>query len=111
MFHKAITLNRVRDHVKVREGSDSIDLTVDGDPYRMVTGLNEAMDKMKAVPKDADAETVTEAAMFFAGVIFGEEQAAKLLAFYKGQAECVVGVCGQYLAQRLAKLIEKAQKK
>jgi len=111
MFRKAITLNRVRDHVKIREGSDSIDLFVDADPYRMVTGLNAAMDKMKAVDKDADAETVKEVAMYFAGVIYGDEQAEKLLDFYAGQAECVVGVCGQYLAQRLAKLIEKAQKK
>ena len=111
MFKKAISLNRVRDRVKFREGAESIELRVDADPYRMVTGLNDAMDKMKAVDKDTDAETVKEAAMYFAGVIFGDEQAQRLLDFYAGQPDCVVGVCGQYLALRLTKLIEKAQKK
>lgn len=111
MFKKAISLNRVRDRVKFREGAESIELRVDADPFRLVSGLNAAMEKMKAVKDETDAEAVKNAALYFAGVMFGDEQAQRLLDFYAGQPDCVVGVCGQYLALRLTKLIEKAQKK
>ena len=72
------------------------------------------MESYKAYPCPAVTEKKTKRELlldFFAGVIFGEEQAKALLDFYHNNAGCVVNVCGQYFSNRLRGLIEKAQKK
>lgn len=106
-----ISLHRVHDRVKIAEGSDSLALHVDGDPMRMVAGLSQAQKIMQALNEKSTAEDEKKAALYFAGVIFGQEQAEKLLAFYRDDAGCVINVCGKYFSSRLARLIEKAQKK
>ena len=106
-----LTLNRVHDVVRVREGGDSITLRVDADANRMVAGLSHAQDVLKAVPADATAEQRQTAIMYFATVIFGKEQAEKLLEFYNNAPDCVLAICGQYFSTRLMKKITKAQKK
>lgn len=109
MFH--ISLNRVHDTVKINEGDDSMILKVDGDPMRMVAGLSAAQKKLQALTKDSTDEESLEAALFFASVIFGKEQAEKLVAFYHEDAGCVISVCGQYFSERLSKLIVRLQKR
>ena len=42
-----MTLNRVYDNVAIREGSEKLLLTVNGDAMRMVAGLNNAQRKMQ----------------------------------------------------------------
>ena len=113
MFGKSyeITLNRVHDRIIIREGDESISLSVNGDAMRMVAGLNKAQQKMLALKDDSDNETVMEAAEYFAKVIFGQEQANKLLEFYADDPGCVITVCGQYFKNRLAGKIAKVQKK
>ena len=37
-----ITLNRVRDHIVIREGTDELKLTVDADPRIIVSALQRA---------------------------------------------------------------------
>lgn len=113
MFGKGykITLNRVHDTVTVREGDESIKLTVNGDSMRMVAGLNKAQKKMLELDDNATDEQVKECAEYFAAVIFGKEQAAQLMAFYADDPGCVISVCGQYFKNRLAGKIAAVQKK
>lgn len=106
-----MTLNRVHDTISVREGDETIKLTVNGDAMRMVAGLEKARKKMTELPDDADDETVRETAKFFASVIFGQEQAEKLMTFYADDPGCVITVCGQYFKDRLAGKITEIQKK
>ena len=77
----------------------------------MVAGLNTAQKKMVALNDESTDEEVREAAEFFATVIFGQEQAKKIMAFYADDPACVVSVCGQYFKDRLAKKIAAVQKK
>ena len=97
-----MTLNRVHDTITVREGTERLTLTVNGDAMRMVAGLNKAQAKMKGVTEATPDEEVKEVAEYFAAVIFGKEQAAKLMAFYAEDPGCVITVCGRYFGERLA---------
>ena len=106
-----LTLNRVHDRVAIKEGDERLELRVDADPMRMVAGLTEAQRRLKTVTEDMGDEEKTGIAQYFAGVIFGTDQAAKLLDFYHGDAACVIMICGQYFSGRLANLIDKAQRK
>lgn len=113
MFKKKneITLNRVHDTINIREGSDVLKLTVNGDPMRIVAGLNRAQEKLKDITDETTVETVKETAVFLASVIFGQEQAGKLMEFYADDPACVISVCGQYFRERLADKISAVQKK
>ena len=106
-----ITLNRIHDRVRITEGDEHLDLRVDADPMRMVAGLTEAQRRLKAVNDEMSAAERNEITVYFAGVIFGADQAAQLMDFYHGDEACVINVCGQYFQNRLAKLIAKAQKR
>ena len=112
MFGKyKLTLNRVYDNIVIKEAGEKLYLTVNGDAMRMVAGLNRAQAKLLELKDDSDDETVKEAAEYFASVIFGNEQAKKLMDFYADDPGCVIAVCGQYFSKRLAGKIAKAQKK
>ena len=106
-----MTLNRVHDTVTIREADEKITLAVNGDAMRMVAGLNKAQEKMKALANDTPTEQVKEVAEYFASVIFGKEQAAKLMAFYADDPGCVISVCGQYFKERLADKISAVQRR
>lgn len=113
MFRRGykLTLNRVHDVVTIKEGDEKITLTVNGDSMRMVAGLTKAQQKMKDITPETPDEQVRETAEYFAAVIFGKEQAEKLMAFYADDPGSVITVCGQYFKQRLAAKITKAQKR
>lgn len=113
MFGKGykMTLNRVHDAVTIKEGDETLKLTVNGDAMRMVAGLNKAQKKMLELDDNATDEQVKECAEYFAAVIFGKEQAAQLMAFYADDPGCVISVCGQYFKNRLAGKIAAVQKK
>jgi len=106
-----ITLNRIHDRVRIVEGDERLELRVDADPMRMVAGLNEAQRRLREISDESAPEIQHDASLYFAGVIFGQEQAQKLMEFYHDDAACVINVCGRYFSGRLAKMIEKAQKK
>lgn len=106
-----MTMNRVHDKVTVREGDEHITLVVNGDAMRMVAGLNKAQQKMKELDENSSDEAVKDAAEYFAAVIFGKDQAEKLMEFYADDPGCVITVCGQYFKARLAAKIAKVQKK
>lgn len=106
-----ISLNRIHDRVRITEGDEHLDLRVDADPMRMVAGLTEAQRRLHTISEEMAKEQRTEITRYFAGVIFGADQAEQLLDFYHGDEACVIDVCGKYFSGRLAKLIEKAQKK
>ena len=105
-----LSLNRIHDTVKITEGQDHLVLKVNGEPRRMVAGLSQAQKMLTAIGDDSTEEEVRKAAEFFSGVIFGTEQAAKLMEFYRNDCGCVINVCGRYFAERLKGLIIKAQK-
>jgi hypothetical protein len=106
-----ISLHRVHDRVKITENGESLALYVDGDPMRMVAGLAQAQKIMQGLNEESTEEEQKNAALYFADVIFGKQQAEKIMEFYHGDAGCVINVCGQYFSKRLNKLIVAAQKK
>ena len=106
-----VSLNRVHDIVRIREGNDSLRLYVDGDAMRMVAGLNEAQKILKTLNAESTDEDRLAAAEYFAEVIFGKDQADQLVSFYRDDPICVINLCGTYFRDRLGKLIEKAQKR
>lgn len=106
-----MTLNRVHDSVTVREGDEKITLTVNGDAMRIVAGLTKAQAKMKELKDDSPDDVVRECAEYFAAVIFGKDQAEKLMAFYADDPGCVITVCGRYFSERLAGKISDMQKR
>ena len=109
--HSDVSLGIVRDTVKFTESGDSITLTVCADPQRLVQGLSKARELMMLVTDDTPKEEQITAAKFIATVIFGSEQAEKLMDFYFGEPACVINVCGKYFAEKLSGLIIKEQKK
>lgn len=106
-----ISLNRVHDRVRIVEGDERLELRVEGDAMRMVAGLNEAQKRLRGLTDASTGEEQRDAALYFAGVMFGDEQAKALLEFYHDDTACAINVCGRYFSGRLAKLIEKAQRK
>lgn len=111
-----ISLNRVHDTIKIKENGETLTLTVNADPMRIVAGLNKAQEKLTALvnAKEGDEptpEAMKDCAEYFAAVIFGAEQARALMAFYANDAACVINVCGQYFRERLAGKISAVQKK
>ena len=106
-----LTLNRVHDMVRINEGGEILELTVNGDSFRMVAGLNKAQAKMKDLSEDSTEEQIKDAAEYFAAVIFGKEQAKELMRFYADDPGCVITVCGNYFRERLAGKIAAVQKK
>lgn len=112
MFGKyEITLHQIHDRITVREGNDRLSLVVNGDPMRLVGGLNKAQKKMQELNESATDEQIIECAEFFASVIFGDTQAKELMKFYADDPGCVITLCGRYFKERLADKIAKAQKK
>lgn len=108
-----LTLNRVHDTVKITENGETLTLVVNGDPMRMVAGLNKAQEKLSALVngEEPSDDEMKEAAEYFAAVIFGIEQARKLMTFYAGDAACVINVCGTYFRERLGDKITKMQRR
>ena len=109
-----ITLNRVHDTIRIRENGEILPLTVSADPMRIVSGITKAQKKLTAVvnaENEPTEEELKEAAEYFATVIFGREQAQKLMAFYNNDAACVINVCGTYFRERLGNKIAQMQKK
>lgn len=106
-----MTLNRIYDTITIREGGEKLPLTVNGDAMRMVAGLTKAQAKMKELTEESTDEDVKGCAEYFAAVIFGQEQAAKLMAFYADDPGCVITVCGRYFKDRLAGKISAMQKR
>lgn len=116
LFRKGydISLNRVHDTVRINENGETLTLTVSADPMRIVAGLNKAQKKLTDLvsgESEPSVEEMVDAAEFFASVIFGQEQAKKLLEFYNNDAACVINVCGSYFRERLAQKISRMQKK
>lgn len=107
-----VTLNRIHDTIKIVENGEKLPLVVNADPMRIVAGLNVAQEKMTELVKgNPTEEEMKAAAEYFAAVIFGTEQAKKLMEFYAGDAACVINVCGKYFRDRLSGIIAKAQKR
>lgn len=106
-----LSLNRVHDRIRIVEGDERLELRVDGDPMRMVAGLNEAQKRLCGLTEESSEEEQRDAAQYFAAVMFGDVQAKTLMDFYRHDAACVINICGKYFSERLAKLIEKAQRR
>ena len=106
-----MSLGHVHDRITIREGDETITLRVDEDARRIVRGLNEAQRRMNGIRGESTAEEQREVAEFFAGVIFGADQAAALMDLYNGDAASVIEICGEYFSERLAQKIAKTQKR
>ena len=104
-----VSTNRIRDKIRVRENGNILDLTVNEEAGRLVYGLNKAQKKLSESSKEPDK--AQETAEYFAGVIFGQEQAAMLMDFYDNDPYSVIEVCGKYFRERLGAMITRAQKR
>lgn len=113
-FRRELTLHRVRDHITIREGNDTISLTVDSDPNMLIRGVRTAQKTLQRL-QDEDLDDLKKiAAEQLSTAIFGDKQAKQLLDFYNGNYECVITICGMYFGDHkngLGKKITKAQKK
>ena len=109
-----MSLNRVRDCVKLVEGKETLTLYVDADAMRIVPLIADARERILMAIQDTGEEREAkekEAALYFASVLFGDDQALKLNEFYHGDISCIANVCSKYFTERLCRLITKAQKK
>lgn len=110
-----IRLNRVRDKAVFRSGKEKLKLTVDLDPRRATADLMDAGAKVadagKAIRNGKEYEDkARDAAISFAGAIFGTEQAEKLMDFSVDANTALVAVT-EYFNRRLAKKIHAAQRR
>ena len=105
-----VPLGRVRDEVKFTDGGEPLRLSVNADPARMVLALNAAKEKLNGITENSTSEDLNHAAMALASAIFGDEQAIRLVD-YAGDPACVMTACNRYFKERLAGLIERAQKR
>lgn len=109
-FKKEINPYSVSDKVIFRNVDKVLTLYVRSSAASLVVGLKDAQERLKALNDESTPDDRLDAAKFFAGAIFGEEQAEKLCEFY-GEPLAVLSVCGMYFDQRLGKKITKAQKR
>ena len=110
MFRRKINPYDVSDKVTFQNVDKTLTLYVKSGAGSIVMGLNEASEKIKELKNDSDEEQRTDAARFFASVIFGEKQADQLLEFY-GDPIAVISAIGLYFNKQLKFKITKAQKR
>lgn len=106
-----MSLGRVHGTLVITEGFDKLTLKVNEDPMRLTAGLVQVQRLLKTWTEKTTEKQKKDIALTYATVIFGTEQAKKLLDFYHGDAACVINVCAQYFARTLSRLINKAQKR
>lgn len=106
-----ISLGNVYDDIEVVRGEQTLNLSVDESPAKMVQGLADVHDRIQKMNRESSDEEWKDAALMMARVIFGEEQAAKLLEFYHGDHFAVISVCTKYYSERLHKKIRDVQTK
>lgn len=109
MFKNEINPYSVTDKVVFRNVDKTLSLTVRADAGRLVAGLKKANAAIAELNEESSECQQWNAAREFATVVFGEEQAQKLIDFYD-EPLTVISVCGMYFQKRLAKKITKAQK-
>lgn len=109
MFKNEINPYSVTDKVVFRNVDKTLALTVRADAGRLVAGLKKANAAIADLNEESSECQQWNAAREFATVVFGEEQAQKLIDFYD-EPLTVISVCGMYFQKRLAKKITKAQK-
>lgn len=105
-----VSLGRVHELVRIKEGTERLLLRVDGDPIQMTIGLNKARELLQTLTDENDEEALAAARMF-AEVFFGKKQTELLIGFYNDNPACVISVCGKIFEKRLIKKIIKAQKR
>ena len=106
-----MTLNRVHDTVRIREGRETLMLYVDADSMKLVAGISNVQKELQTITEETPEAETLRISKDFARVIFGTDGAEKLAEFYRQDPGCIIGICSRYFSKRLNKLIEKAQKK
>lgn len=113
-FKRALSLNRVRDKITIREGKETLTLYVDSDANMLIHGIRAVGEKLKNLADEDSEAKKLSVAMEMASTMFGKEQAEKLLDFYHGNYGCVITICGMYFGDKrsgLSKKITRAQKR
>lgn len=100
----------VSDMVTFRNVDKTITLYVRSDAPSIVLGVKNSVDRLSSLSDESSENEQIDAALRYAEVIFGKEQAEALLDFYDKKALAVITACGMYFQNRLSKLITKAQK-
>ena len=111
MFRHEISPYSVNDKVRFRNLDKTIDIDVKADASQLVTGLMKANARLTGMTEETTEEEKTKSALLFAGAMFGNAQAEKLLEFYDREPLSLINACSVYFDKRLKKLITKAQKR
>ncbi|MBO5968195.1 MAG: hypothetical protein J6S14_06825 [Clostridia bacterium] len=112
LFRKSeINPYSVSDKVRFRNIDKVIELNVRADASILVVNLMKANKRISTLSETSPDDEQRESALMFAGAVFGQEQAEKLMQFYDEEPLAVINACGIYFRERLAKKITKAQKK
>lgn len=113
MFGKyTVSLGRVHDRIVVKEQNESLSLRVDADAQDLVDVMRKTEPELNGLrTSKKPMDDAGDIARRFCVAIFGEEQTGKLYEFYNGDGVCVLNVCSRYFADRLGRLITKAQRK
>lgn len=104
-----ISLGNVYDEIEVVRGEQTLNLSVDESPAKLVQGLADVHKRVQTMNRETPDAEWTACALMMAGTIFGQEQAQRLLDFYKGDHFAVINVCTKYYSERLQKLIKAVQ--
>ena len=113
MFFKMKEINPfpIADTIRFRNVDKTITLSVKSGASAMVLNIRRTQEKLSALKDDSTDEERLAAAQAFAETIFGADQAEKLVEFYDKDPLVIITVCSEYFNKRLAKIINKAQKK
>nr|MBQ1578117.1 hypothetical protein [Oscillospiraceae bacterium] len=104
------SLGRIHCIVPVKEGDEILRLRVDADPNLLVTRISEAVKMMQTLSAESTQEQEHDVALYFATVLFGKEQAGKLLDLYNGSGQSVLYMCSVIVEKDISARIIKAQK-
>ena len=104
-----VTLNHVRDRVRLREGRERLILRVDAAPEALIRGINRAHGIFERAEDKRDEDVLREAGWHMAAAIFGDRQAQDILSFYADDGAAALEMCSAYFQKRLKGLIEKAR--
>lgn len=108
MFN-TLSLGHVHDTFFIREGEEKMRVRVDAEVTRIAEDVKNALVLVELAKRDPEKQEA--AGMALARAMFGEKQTGDILAFYGGNALSVLEIAAKAFVQRIAKKIEKAQRK
>lgn len=106
---RRLSLNHVHDNFIIQEGEEKIRIRVDAEVTELARSVKEALALVELAKKKP--ERAEEADMAFSRAMFGETQTKQILDLYNGNTLSVLEISARAFTMRLARKIEKAQRR